>query len=124
MQFSQIEVTASGANHVYQPYDRGAAGAFVWRQQGMQVHAPRLLVTSKTDDSTNDKLTVQNNIPRVCPSDNNCETDALKGTDLVKSELRFLATTSTADRQKAIDLHIALLQELRNVIENRETIYA
>lgn len=124
MQFTQIEVTASGVDYVYQPYDRGVAGAFVWRQTGQQVHAPRLLVTSKVDDSTNDKLTVQNNIPRVCPSDDNCNIDTLKGTDLLKTELRFLATTSTADRQKAIGLHIALLQELRDVIENRNTVYA
>ena len=124
MNFSNIEVTANGSQVVFQPYDRGANGAFVYRKSGATVHAPRLVLSTQVNDSSNDKLTVQNNVPRVCPSDESCGVDKILGTDLVKTELRFLATTSEQDRKATIDTHIALLQELRDVIETRQVIYA
>lgn len=125
MKFTQIEVTATGIDYTYAPYDRGQAGAFVWRaQNGQSVHTPRLVVTTKANDATSDKTVVQQNMPRVCPSETECGVETLLGTDLVKTELRFLATTSVSDREKAIDLQIALLQEFRDMVSNREVIYS
>lgn len=125
MQFTQLEVNANGIDYVYVPYDRGQAGAFVYRMQnGQSVHAPRLVITTKANDATSDKTVVQQNLPRICPSETNCGTDTILGTDLVKTELRFLATTSKSDREVAIDVQIALLQEFRDMISSREVIYS
>lgn len=125
MQFTQIEVNANGTDYVFKPYDRGAAGAFVWKQNAASaVHAPRLIVTMKANDNSSDKSIVQQNVPRTCPSTDNCAVDVLMGTDLVKTELRFLATTEAAARTASIDLHIALLQELRDTIADRDVIYS
>lgn len=125
MQFTQIEVNASGTDYVFKPYDRGAAGAFVWKQNAESVvHAPRLIVSMKADDNSSDKSTVQQNIPRTCPSVDACAVDVLVGTDMVKTELRFLATTTSDQRKTSIDLHIALLQELRDTIADRDVIYS
>lgn len=125
MQFTQIEVTANGTDFVFKPYDRGAAGAFVWKQNTASVvHAPRLIVSMKANDDASDKSTVQQNIPRTCASVEACAVDVLLGTDMVKTELRFLATTTSADRKASIDLHIALLQELRDAIADRDVIYS
>lgn len=123
MNFSNIEVTVGGSTVTFQPYDRGANGAFVYRQSGPTVHAPRLVLSALVNDSSSDKLVVQLNEPRTCPSDVECSIDKVLGTDLVKTELRFLATTSMTDRQTQIDKHIALLQELRDLIETRSVVY-
>lgn len=126
MQFTQIEVTANGTDYTFRPYDRGNAGAFVWRQNSESVvHAPRLIVTTKANDDASDKYVVQNNVPRTCSNTiEDCAVDKLLGTDLVKTEMRFLASTSKADRLEAIELHIALLQELRDVVTDRDVIYS
>lgn len=123
MNFSNIEVTVGSSTVTFQPYDRGANGAFVYRQSGPTVHAPRLVLSALVNDSSSDKLVVQLNEPRTCPSDVECAIDKVLGTDLVKTELRFLATTSKTDRQTQIDKHIALLQELRDLIETRSVVY-
>lgn len=124
MKFSQLEITANGSNVTYQPYDRGAAGAFVYREAVPGLFQPRVLVSTSTNDNASDKMIVQLNTPRVCVSEHDCTVPVQNGTDLVKTELRFLATTSEADRIEQIDRHIALLQELRGVIEGRGVIYA
>lgn len=123
MNFSNIEVTVGGSPVTFQPYDRGANGAFVYRQSGPTVHAPRLVLSALVNDSASDKLVVQLNEPRTRPSDVERAIDQVLGTDLVKTELRFLATTSMTDRQTQIDKHIALLQELRDLIETRSVVY-
>lgn len=126
MQFTQIEVNANGTDHIFRPYDRGSAGAFVWRKNSDSVvHAPRLIVTTKANDDASDKYVVQNNAPRTCPdTTNDCASEKLLGTDLVKTEMRFLASTSSQQRLEAIELHIALLQELRDTVTNRDVIYS
>lgn len=124
MKFTNISVETSGGTFDFAPYDRGANGAFVYREAGASVHAPRLVVSTKADDNSSDKMTVQLNAPSVCPADDTCSVERLIGTDLVKTELRFLATTVKADRQAIIDKQIALLQELRSVIEERQVVYS
>lgn len=123
MQFGNITLDVAGAQTTFLAYDRGANGAFVYREQGVSVHAPRVVVSTNTNDSASDKMNVQLNTPRVCPGQE-CGPDVMLGTDLVKSELRFLATTSKSDRAAQIDRHIALLQELRGIIEDRSVIYS
>lgn len=122
--FGNIDVTVNSVDYSFLPYDRGANGAFVYRMEGVSVHAPRVVVSTALNDLASDKQTVQLNVPRICPSDVSCGPDVILGTDLVKTELRFLATTSVGDRVLQIDQHIALLQELRELIEQRGTIYA
>lgn len=123
MKFSQIDTTVESVAVAFAPYDRGQNGAFVYRKVGsVSVHAPRLVVSTSVNDTSSDKMTVQLNIPSVHPSANGGP-DVVLGTDLVKTELRFLATTSKQDRVNQIDTHIALLQELRGVIEDRGVIY-
>lgn len=124
MNFSNLVITADAASYTYLPYDRGANGAFVYREQGVSVHAPRVVITTNTNDATSDKFAVQLNTPRVCAAVLDCAIDTVLGTDIVKTELRFLATTSSADRKKQISQHIALLEELRATIQNRQVIYS
>lgn len=123
MKFSNIDLSVDSVTYTFQPYDRGANGAFVFREKGVSVHAPRAVVSTVTNDSASDKMTVQLNTPKSCPSDD-CGPDLMLGTDLVKTELRFLATTSKQDRALQIDKQIALLQELRNIIEDRAVMYS
>lgn len=124
MKFSRIDVDVNSVTYSYLPYDRGANGAFVYREEGKTVNAPRVVASASTNDSASDRMAVQINVPRTCEDPSQpCGIALQLGTDLVKTEMRFLASTSTADRQLQIDQHIALLQELRTVIENRETIY-
>lgn len=124
MKFNELDFVVSGVTHSFAPYDRGLKGAFVWRQKGVTLHAPRLVATATTDDTASDRYVVQGNTPRVCPATpETCGPDILLGTDLVKTELRFLATTSSVDRKLSIDLHIAQLQELRDMVADREHIY-
>lgn len=124
MQFTQIDTEVGGVAFSYQPYDRGANGAFVYRQVGSVLHAPRVVVSATTNDAGSDKMSVQLNTPQVCDAVDDCAPVMLLGTDLVKTELRFLAATSKTDRATIIDKHIALLQELRGVVEDREVIYS
>lgn len=123
-QFSLIEIEVDSSTYGFVPYDRGQNGAFVFRESGAGVHAPRLIVATAVNDNSSDKLNVQYNVPRTCASDVACDVDKVLGTDLVKTELRFLATTSKADRALQIDKQIALLQELRNLIEDRQVMYS
>lgn len=124
MKFSNLTITANAASYTYLPYDRGANGAFVYRQSGASVHAPRVIVSMTSNDASSDKSTVQLNTPRVCAVTAECDLPKLLGTDLVKTELRFLATTSAADRELVISQHIALLEELRTDIQTRAVIYS
>lgn len=125
MQFSQVILVVDGANVTFVPYDRGTNGSFVYRKEGVTLQAPRLVVSTQVDDNTSDKYLVQINAPRVEPAKEGCcTTDSVLGTDLVKTELRFLATTSEADRKAQIDLHIAALQEFRDTFEKREKLYS
>lgn len=123
-QFSKIDIEVGSVTYSYNPYDRGANGAFVYREAGIAVHAPRVVVSTSTNDAGSDKLSVQLNTPRVCAPEESCGPETILGTDLVKTELRFLATTSSAERELAIDKHIALLQELRNLIQARDVLYS
>lgn len=125
MQFTQLILSVQGTNVTFIPFDRGASGAFVYRQNGASLHANRLVVSTAVDDASSDKYSVQLNAPRVKPAEEGCCTiDSLLGTDLVKTELRFLATTSEADRKWQIDAHIAALQEYRETFEKRERLYS
>lgn len=124
MKFSRIDVDVNSVTYSFLPYDRGANGAFVWRGEGVTVNAPRVIASATTNDSASDKMAVQLNVPRTCADPSlPCGVEKQLGTDLVKTEMRFLASTSTAERQLHIDQHIALLQELRDVIEDRNVIY-
>lgn len=122
MKFSNLEIAAQGVNYTYKPYDRGANGAFVFREAGVSVHAPRVVVSTIANDTSSDRLTIQLNTPVVQPSVNGLPESQI-GTDLVKTEMRFLASTSKQDRIKCIDKQVALLQELRNIIEDRGVMY-
>lgn len=125
MRFTNIEINAGGNTVTYLPYDRGQNGAFVWKQSGANpVYSPRLIVSSVNNDAASDKMTIQSNTPSVRECDSECPVETLIGTDIVKTELRFLATTKSADRIEAINKHIAVLQELRVVIEQRDTLYS
>lgn len=125
MQFTPINLVVSGVTHTFKPYDRGANGAFVYRKDGVTLQAPRLVLNSETNDNASDKYLVQGNTPRVAPKEEGCcGVETALGADLVKTELRFLATTSEADRKLSIDLHIAALQEIRETIADREKIYS
>lgn len=124
MQFSKLTIAVGQSTIDYLPFDKGANGAFVFREGGLSVYAPRVLVSTSINDAANDKMTVQLNTPRVkLPAAGCCDPVTQLGTDLAKTELRFLAATSKADRVTVIDRHIALLQELRATIENREVVY-
>lgn len=123
-QFTKLEIQIESVDYTYSPYDRGANGAFVFRQDGVSVHAPRVVVSTATNDVSSDKYAIQLNEPRVCPSDLNCGPDVMLGTDLVKTEFRFLGTTDAVTRALQIDKHIALLQELRDMVESREVMYS
>lgn len=124
MQFSKLTIADGPLTIDYLPFDKGANGAFVFREGGLSIYAPRVLVSTSINDAANDKLTVQLNTPRVSlPAEGCCDPITQLGTDLAKTELRFLAATSKADRVTVIDRHIALLQELRATIEDREVMY-
>lgn len=122
--FTQLTLTVDGETVNFLPYDRGTAGAFVFRQGGLGVHAPRLVFKSNVDDMSSDRYTIQLNQPKVCDQVDECDMPNVLGTDLVKLELRFLATTSSADRNLAIDTLVAALEELRGDVENREVMYS
>lgn len=125
MKFDELNLAVQSATVTFQPYDRGASGSFVYRQQGNSLHAPRVIVSTVTNDASNDKYLVQLNTPRVSVvPEGCCDPVVILGTDLVKTELRFLANTSSDARGVAIDTQIALLQELRTAIMNREKVYA
>ena len=125
MQFTQLTLVVDGVNVTFSPYDRGTDGAFVYRKDGVALQSPRLVIKTSVDDNTSDKYQVQNNTPRVLvPEEGCCTAESLLGTDLVKTELRFLATTSGSDRIASIDLHIAALQQFRETFEKREKLYS
>lgn len=124
-QFTNIVVTVASVDYTYQPYDRGTNGAFVYREQaGESTHAPRAIVSTSMDDTSSDKMTVQLNVPRVLEAETSGAPDIILGTDLVKTEMRFLASTAQADRILQLNKQIELLEELRHHIEDREVIYS
>lgn len=125
MEFSPLNLTVNGVAVTFNPYDRGASGAFVYRKAGVTLQAPRLVVSTVVDDNASDKYAVANNTPSVLPAAvGSGLPDKILGTDLVKTELRFLATTSEASRVSQIDTHVAALQELRATFEKRAKIYS
>lgn len=126
MQFTKLEIAVDSTSYEYLPYDRGQNGAFVFRESNglSTVYAPRLVVHTANNDAASDKMTVQSNTPRVKTCGVDCPVDTQIGTDLVKTEMRFLASTSKAERALAISKHIAVLEELRDVIEDRDVIYS
>lgn len=130
MKFSNLELTytptgaAQAATDVFQPYDRGASGAFVYRLQDPDISPARIVVSSSVNDNASDKYTVQVNEPRVCEPVGDCvATRQILGTDLVKIELRFLATTTAQDRYTQIARAKAALDEFEATIAQREVIY-
>lgn len=126
MQFSQVTLTVNSVAQLFDAYDRGANGAFVFRKSGVLLHAPRLVVSTETNDASSDKSAVQTHVPRTAAAvaGVNGGLPVLLGTDLVKTDLRFLANTSEADRTAQLDLHIAALQQFRDTFEKREKIYS
>lgn len=125
MNFSELNLVVDSVPHAFTPYDRGTNGAFVYREKGVQLHATRLVITTTTDDTKSDKYLVQLNQPRVIDAIvGGSELKQALGTDLVKTELRFLATTSEADRKAQIDLQIAALQAFRETVADRERLYS
>lgn len=123
MQFNPVTLVVNSANVVFTPYDKGLNGAFVYRKDGVSLQAPRLIVQTQVNDDSSDKSVLQINTPRV-KTGGVGEPDTVLGSDMVKSELRFLATTIEADRVTAIDTHIAALTEFRDTFEKREKIYS
>lgn len=127
MNFTPVTLTVTAGDVVFSPYDRGARGAFVYRESNVLLNARRLVVSSETNDNASDRYTVQLNVPRVQPLVEGCcptASNSLMGTDLVKTDVRFLANTSSVDRIAAIDLQIAALQEYKTMISVREKLYA
>lgn len=130
MKFSNLELTykptgtAQDVTDVYQPYDRGASGAFVYRLQDTNISPARIVANSSVNDNASDKYTVQINEPRVCAPEGDCvATRQILGTDLVKIELRFLATTTPQERYTQIARAKAALDEFEATIAQREVIY-
>lgn len=126
MNFSPVTLTVNSVPVVFAPYDRGARGAFVYRKNGVQVNAPRLLVSSETNDAASDRYTIQINEPRTAlPAEGCCPTDVKSlGTDLSKVDLRFLATTSDTDRAAQIDTLVAAMLEFKSLVTSRNKIYS
>lgn len=81
-QFTSFDVTVDSVTYTYNPYDRGANGAFVYREAGAGVHLSRIILSADVNDNASDKMSIQLNTPRVCPSDD-CGPDVVLGTDLV-----------------------------------------
>lgn len=123
MKFSQLTLNVNSADIVFAPYDRGAKGAFVYRKVGSSVHSPRIVASATIDDMASDRFALQLNEPRIT-TDSVSGVDTVIGTDLLKIELRFLATTAEADRNTAVDTLVALLVEFKQTIGSREAIYA
>lgn len=126
MKFNDLTIVVDSVTTVFQPYDRGANGAFVWRETGSTLHAPRVIASATTNDAASDKYLVQLNQPRLCTVEPaGCEpVTTVKATDIVKAEFRFTAETSSADRSKQLDELVKLIQEFRTAISLREKIYA
>lgn len=122
--FSSLEVMVDGTPVTYLPYDRGQNNAFVFRKEGSAVFSRRLLVTTNVDDNSSDRYKLQVNNPVVCATDDECFQDKLLGTDLVKLEMRFLASTSKQDRAELLDTLIGALDELRGTFEDRDVMYS
>lgn len=125
MQFSKIDIAVSGVTYTLQPYDRGQNGAFVYRNAGSPLYPLRAVISTAVKDSSSDKYIVQLNQPRTCVvTANGCDVIQLDGTDIAKTELRFLATTTKADRELLIDQQIALLEEMKSTVSDRDVIYS
>lgn len=125
MKFNELTLTVNTVSTVFQPFDRGASGSFVYRLAGKNLNAPRLIASLATNDSASDKATVQVNTPRVIvPAASSNDPAVVLGTDIAKAEFRFLATTSSADRTHDVDQLIEALKALKLSIANREKIYA
>lgn len=125
MKFDVLTAVVGASTFVFTPYERGATGAFVYRQEGVPLFAPRLVATAATNDDASDNYQVQVNTPLIIDPDVGSNLPVSSpGSDLVKTQLRFLATTGSEARKLQIDKHIAILLQYRNAIANREKLYA
>lgn len=126
MNFSPLSLPVGSNTLVFSPYDRGAKGAFVWRESGTYVHAQRIVATTVTNDSAADRYSLQVAAPRVKAVEAGCcpTGDDLLGTDLVSVDLRFRATTEPADRLLQIETAIALLNSMKSMVSTRDKIYS
>lgn len=126
MKFNDLTIVVGATTTVFNPYDRGTNGAFVWRKAGSSLHSPRVVASAMTNDAASDKYLVQLNQPRLCVVEPaGClPVESVKGTDIVKAEFRFTADTPVADRLLQIDQLTKLIAEFRNAIGNREKIYS
>jgi len=124
MQFSKVELSVNGATISFLPFDRNGQ-KFVYRKEGVTLQAPQLGVTTKLSDATGDSYEVVSTTPRVkAAAEGCCDGDTLLGSDLLSTKLRFLATSSEADRKAVIDQHIAELQYFRDTFATRGQLYS
>lgn len=124
MQFTEITITVNSNEVKYLPYDITSNRKFVWRGNTADIYPERPLVSSVINDDSTDRYVVQLSVPRVCDEQISCKPPVNQGTDLVKTELRFLATTSSADRTLQIDKQIALLEYFKSTIASRDVLYS
>lgn len=127
MNFSPITLSVSGSSLVFNPYDRGAKGAFVYRLSTAYVNAKRLVVSNSTNDLASDRYTFQVAAPRAeAPVEGCCPTErnVLLGTDLCTADIRFLATTEAVERIAQIDTLIALLETMKATVSTRDKVYS
>lgn len=127
MNFSPISLSVSGSTLVFNPYDRGAKGAFVYRLSTAYVNAQRLVISNTTNDQASDRYTLQVNTPRAeAPVEGCCPTErnVLLGTDLCTADIRFLSTTSPVERIAQLDALIALIETMKSTISTRDKVYA
>lgn len=123
MKFSTLDLTVNNVVLTYSPYDRGANGAFVYRESGSLVHNTRIIASAMVNDKASDKYTLQVNTPRLaCPD--SCGLAVEVGTDIAKVDFRFRADTTSEQRLLQIDKLAALISEFRSTIGARETIYS
>lgn len=126
MNFQPLSLSVESNTLVFNPYDRGLKGAFVWRLSGSYVNSQRLVASTVTNDSASDRYNFQVAAPRVKAVEPGCcptGTDLL-GTDLVSVDLRFLASTEPADRITQIETAIAMLNSMKTMVSVREKIYS
>lgn len=127
MNFAPLVLTIASGNLTFNPYDRGAKGAFVYRESSKQLHAQRLVVSTETRDDASDRYVVQANTPMVqtvaegcCPVPGN----PLRGTDVVKAEFKFGSDSTLAERELQIDLLVASVLAFKSTMSQRGKIYA
>lgn len=125
MNFSPLTLQVDAATAVFNPYDRGTNGAFVYRKAGVVLNAPRVVVSTTTNDAASDKYLFQVSHPRVAPVEPGCcDVPVVLGTDFIKCDVRALANTDAASRAEMIDTMVGLLLEMKTAFQNREKVYS